>query len=98
MKRFVLVHLGFEKPTEEIMEKWNNWFQDIKDINPENIGGFMNGIEITKEGIESLPLDKNSITGFSIINANNMGEAQEIAKSCPFISSIRIYEPMEVKK
>jgi hypothetical protein len=34
----------------------------------------------------------DSITGYSILNAENLDEAEEIAKGNPFIASIRIYE------
>ncbi len=31
MKKFVLLHYGFEKPTPEIMAAWGKWFQSMKD-------------------------------------------------------------------
>jgi hypothetical protein len=36
-----------------------------------------------------------SITGFSIINAESLDDADKIAQDNPFIASIRIYEIME---
>ena len=35
-----------------------------------------------------------SITGYSIINAENLEDAEKIAQDHPFIASIRIYEIM----
>jgi hypothetical protein len=35
-----------------------------------------------------------SITGYSIINAESLDEAEENAQDNPFIASIRIYEIM----
>ena len=37
----------------------------------------------------------DSITGFSIINAENLEEAEALARENPFIASIRVYEIVE---
>ncbi|MBK8840828.1 MAG: hypothetical protein IPO30_19740 [Hyphomonadaceae bacterium] len=29
MKRFMLLHVGFEKPTPEIMAAWGKWFERV---------------------------------------------------------------------
>ena len=39
LKRFMLLHYGFEKPTEEIMKAWGAWFESIAERNVEQ-GGF----------------------------------------------------------
>ena len=92
MKRFMLLHFGFEPPTPEIMEAWGKWFQSIADKTVEN-GGFHGGArEITRSGSEDLPMGPDSITGYSIINAENLEEAEQIARQNPFIKSIRVYE------
>ena len=31
MKRFMLLHFGFETPTPEIMAAWNKWFESVAD-------------------------------------------------------------------
>jgi hypothetical protein len=36
-----------------------------------------------------------SITGYSIVNAESIDDAEKIAQGNPFIASIRIYEIME---
>ncbi|MGY8795039.1 MAG: hypothetical protein ACKVJN_07915 [Woeseiales bacterium] len=38
MNKFVCVHIGFEKPTPEIMEAGGQWFESINDSTVENIG------------------------------------------------------------
>ena len=94
MKKFVLLHYGFKKPTPEIMEAWGKWFESTKDRTAEGGGhfGFMGGKEISHEGAKDLPWGMESITGCSIINAKDLEEAESIAKSNPFIASIRVYE------
>ena len=32
MAKFMLLHIGFEKPTPEIMEAWNRWFEGVADV------------------------------------------------------------------
>jgi hypothetical protein len=96
MKKFVLLHYGFETPTQAIMDAWSKWFASIGDKLVENCGPFGSGREITRTGTKELSLDKEAITGYSIINAEDIDEAERIAKSCPFITSIRVYEVMSM--
>lgn len=96
MKKFVLLHMGFENPTPEIMDAWNTWFESIADQTVENVG-FGGGREISKSGTKDLPWDMEAITGYSVIEAESLDEAEKLASSNPFISSIRIYEVRESK-
>ena len=94
MKKYMLLHFGFEMPTPEIMAAWNTWFESIADRTVEN-GGFHGGArEISHDGSMDLPMSKDSITGYSIINAESLKAAEETAKDNPFIASIRVYEIM----
>lgn len=91
MKKFMYLHIGFEKPTEQIMQAWQQWFETIADRQVEQ-AGFAGGREITKDGSRELPWDQDSITGYNIITAENLDEAERLAQGNPFISGIRIYE------
>ncbi|MEW6272958.1 MAG: hypothetical protein AB1689_27085 [Thermodesulfobacteriota bacterium] len=91
MKTFVLLHYGFEKPTPEIMAAWGKWFEATKDRTVDNVG-LGGGREISKAGIRELPLGPESVTGLTIVRADSLDEAEEMARSNPFISSIRVYE------
>jgi hypothetical protein len=92
MKKYVLMHIGFETPTQEIMDAWGVWFASIADRNVENVGPFMTGVEISQTGSQKLPLNEEAVTGFSVIEAESLDEAKAIAQDCPFITSIRVYE------
>ena len=95
MKRFMLLHFGFEKPTPEIMAAWGKWFESVADKTVDQ-GGFHGGArEISHSGSTDLPMGMESITGYSIINAESLADAEEVAKGNPFIASIRVYEIME---
>lgn len=91
MKKYVLLHYGFEKPTPEIMGAWGKWFEATKP-HMVDMGGFGAGREISRSGTSDLPLGPDSITGFTIVNAASLDDAETLARGNPFISSIRIYE------
>lgn len=94
MKRFMLLHFGFEKPTPEIMGAWGKWFEATADQTADK-GGFHGAArEISHGGASDLPMGMDSITGYSIINAASLEEAEKIANDNPFIASIRVYEIM----
>lgn len=91
MKKFMLLHFGFEEPTPEIMDAWGEWFESIADRTVDQ-GGFSAAREISGTGTKPLPMGIESITGYNIIEAESLDEAEKIAKNNPFIASIRVYE------
>ena len=91
MKKFVLMMIGFTQPTPEIMQSWMQWFKSIEDKIEDQVG-LGNGKEVTKNGIKELPMDLDAITGYLVINAKDIDEAIKIAKSCPMITSTKVYE------
>ena len=92
MKKFMLLHFGFEKPTPEIMAAWGQWFESVADKTVDKGGRFSGGREISNAGTKDLPLGMDSITGYTIINADSLDDAEKIAQGNPFIASIRVYE------
>ena len=95
MKRFVLLTIGFTQPTPDIMESWMQWFKSIEDKIIDQIG-LGNGKEVTENSIKELPMDKDALTGYLVINAENIDEAIKIAQSCPMITSTKVYEVMSM--
>ena len=91
MAEFLILHSGFEKPTPEEMGKWHRWFDLINDRLVEK-GGLPVGVEFSKVGRKELPFTHNSVTGYTIIKAENLEEAANIAGECPFVLSTRVYE------
>jgi hypothetical protein len=94
VKKFVLLHYGFEKPTPEIMAAWGKWFEATKSHIVDMGGHFSRGREISKAGTKDLPLAPDSITGFTVVSAASLDDAEKMAQSNPYISSIRVYEVM----
>jgi hypothetical protein len=94
MKKFIYLHYGFTQPTPEIMEAWGKWFESIAAHIVDKGAHFPLGKEISHDGTLDLPLSRDSITGYNIIEAESMDKAVELAGTNPFIDSIRIYELM----
>lgn len=92
MKRFMFLHYGFEKPTAEIMDAWSKWFETIADKMVDK-GGFHGGArEISDAGAKDITMGMESITGYNIISAETLEEAERLAQINPYIASIRVYE------
>ena len=91
MKNYLILHYGFEQPTPEDMQAWNAWFESIVEIQIER-QGLSGGREISHTGTRDLPFAKDSLTGYTIIKAENLDEATEIAQGCPIVASTRVYE------
>jgi hypothetical protein len=96
MKKFVLLHSGYEEPTQEVMDAWNSWFASIADKTADIGSPLGPGREISRTGTKELPMGADAITGYTIINAEDMDEAEGIAQGCPIITSIRVYEAMSM--
>ena len=92
--KFYFLFIGFTQPTPEIMQSWMQWFKSVEDKAADMGNMLGQGREITKNGAKELPMDLDSVTGYMIFNAENIDEAEKIAKSCPMITSVKIYEVM----
>jgi hypothetical protein len=91
VKKFLILHYGFEPPSPEDMDKWNKWFESVADIQVERMG-FAGGRLISSSGTKDLPFGRNSITGYTMIKAEDLDEAVKIAQECPFVDSTSVYE------
>jgi hypothetical protein len=91
MKKFMFLHFGFMEPTPEIMGAWEKWFESIADMQVDQ-GGFSSGREISNSGTKELPWGLETITGYNIIEAEDLEAAVAIAQDNPYIASIRVYE------
>ena len=97
MKKFVLLHQGFEPPTPEIHEAVGKWMASVGDSFVDRGSPFVGGVEITKEGRSELTLESDSpTTGYAIVEAESLEAAEKLVEPLPIIDSIRIYEAMSM--
>ena len=92
MKKFVFLYVGYEEPTDQVKEAWMNWFGSISESIVDSGNPLGAGREVTPNGTTDLPLGKDSITGYTIIRADSLDEAERIAQECPIVASTRVYE------
>lgn len=78
------------------MNAWDDWFASIGDKIVDRGGPCSAGSEITPTGTKDLPLDNEAITGYMIIAADNMDEAEKVVCDCPIITNIRVYNAMSM--
>lgn len=91
LKNYLILHEGFEKPKPEDMEAWKKWFGWIADKQVDR-GGLRGGRKITTAGSEDMPFGNDSLTGYTIIEAESLDIAEEIASQCPVVTSTKVYE------
>jgi hypothetical protein len=107
MAKFILVYKGpatdMENMTEEqskaIMDAWNQWIQKMGASLIDVGQPMVNGISLVDNGSQGSPAQLN---GYSIVEAENIEGAKELANGHPFLSegkgnfAIDIYELMPV--
>jgi len=96
MKKFLFLYCGAWKKEQEIMDAWTNWFASIGDSIVDGGNPLGPGRELTHNGTNDLPHDKEAVTGYSIISAKSIEEAEKIAKDCPIMTSVRVYEAISM--
>jgi len=94
MKKFVLLYVGAAEPTQELMEGWTKWFEVLGDRVVDSGNPFGPGKELTKNGTKDLPQNEHAIAGYTIINAESLEEVEKLAKDCPIVTSVKIYEAL----
>jgi len=103
MNEYLLIYEGGDKSwmkrspaeKEKVMAQWGAWFKELEKSGHLRNGGAalapggatlrVNGGSITTD--MALPEVKELIGGFSIIAANSLDEAAELAKGTPFLKN-----------
>ena len=92
MNKFMFLYKGFVTPTPEIGRSWMEWFDQVGDRMADSGNPMTGGIEVTPEDVNEIELGTESFTGYSIVNADSMEAAVELAKTNPMITSVLVYE------
>jgi len=96
MSRYVFVHHGYEEPTQQIMEAWMAWFGEIAGSVVDQGAPFGPGREVTPTGTRDLPAGADAATGYTVVEAADMDAAVRLLEHCPMITSVRVYEAMQM--
>ena len=105
MKKFVFIYYGkvraediSKEDMDKVKRKWGEWFETFKDKMVDGGNPFATEAKsVTADGVETIPVDMWPAKGYTIVNAQDMDEATEIAKGCPALEddpegSVRVYE------
>ena len=101
MPDFIIAYHGGKKPESpeegaKDMAKWKAWIDGLGDV-VVNPGTPLGKSKIVSSAGVSDDGGSNSLTGFSIVKADSMDAALEMAKECPFLD-IGTLEVAEVMK
>jgi hypothetical protein len=96
MKEYVFLYRGGEKPTspeqgQQVMQKWMAWFKSMAEKGqvvdrgqPLEPGGKTVGAgKVVSDG--PFAEAKDVVGGYTLIKANDVSQAAEIAKGCPIL-------------
>ncbi len=104
MKKFVFIYKGNGShpggSQEETMKAWMDWMGGLGNAivdggNPFDDGGK----SVTKDGVSDVN-SSSSVSGYTIVNAEDFNGAVEMAKSCPIhtqvggVASVEVYEAL----
>jgi len=102
MSNYIFAYHGGKKPESpeagaELMAQWQAWIGGLGDamVNPGNPLGMSKTVSsggVTDDG------GSNPLAGFSIVTADSMDSALEMAKACPFVEmgTIEVAEMLEM--
>ena len=93
MKKFLVLTYGFVPPTDEVQQAWAEWFKSAGPRLVDPGSPFGRGVEVTRDGRAELNLQSPSpLTGYCILNADSLQEAESLVRGMPIIESVRVYE------
>jgi hypothetical protein len=92
MNKFMFLYKGFVTPTPEIGRSWMEWFSQVGDSMADSGNPMTGGVEVTPDDVNEIEPGTESFTGYSIVNAETMEAAVELAKTNPMITSVVVYE------
>ena len=102
MSNYIIAYHGGKKPESpeegaKHMAKWQAWVGGLGDavVNP---GTPLGKSKIVSSGGVSDDGGSNPLTGFSIVKADSMDAALEMAKECPFLDTGGTLEVAEMMK
>jgi hypothetical protein len=97
MGKFVYIYYAGANTDGGGAEEWGKWFGELGDKLVDGGNPFSEGGQAVHQGGVMAVQDK-PVTGYSIVNADNMDEATKLAKGCPLVSTkegaVCVYEAL----
>jgi hypothetical protein len=102
MAKYLLAYVGGDQPESEeagqaVMAAWTGWFAGMGEavVDPGNpVGG---SVAVSPDG--SVGEATAGVTGYSVISADSLDAALEIARECPHLAAngrVEVYETFDV--
>jgi hypothetical protein len=93
VRKFLVLTYWFVPPAKEVQRAWGEWFKSAGPRLVDPGSPFGRGVEITRDGRTELTLQSPSpLTGYCILNADSLEEAESLVRDMAIIDSVRIYE------
>lgn len=104
MKKFVFIYKGNgSRPAgsqEETMKAWMDWMSGLGSAIVDGGNPFNDGAKsVTKDGASEVAVS-NAASGYTIVNAESIDAAVEMAKTCPLhtqeggVAAVEVYEAL----
>lgn len=91
MSKFLILFHDRWDPQPEIMAAWQKWFQDVGDRFVDSGNPLGEAREVMRAGSRQLGPASDVATGYAIVSAESLDEAERLLEGCPFQSSVRIH-------
>ena len=92
MKKYLVLFHDVWEPIPAVQDAWQAWFARIGDRFVDSGTPFGSGFEVTHDGTRDLTPADAPATGYSIISASSLEDAEALLADCPYTSTIRLYE------
>lgn len=92
MRKYLVLYHDVWEPIPEVQDAWQAWFARVGDRFVDSGTPFGDAHEITRGGTRALTRADAPATGYSIISAENLEDAEGLFVDCPYGSSVRLYE------
>ena len=93
MSKYVFLFYGQSEPTDDVMAAWHEWFTSIGSNIVDSGNPFGPGREVTGGGSTDITSAMTPATGYSIVTADSLDEAEKLLVGCP-AGMARVYEAM----
>lgn len=92
MKKFLFLYKGYTTPNPEIGTAWMDWFESVGSAMVDSGNAMSTGVEVTRDAVIPIERGLESLTGYSIINAESVDDAVALAQTNPMITSVVVYD------